>query len=270
MPFEGQGHPVHLVDQNGIPYGVKEVDGKPRVSAVRYTYDIAKGNLTDHTFIRKFGHNDAVGTTQETLWGPGGLYPWPTSAEILKVSSSDVDDDGSPVGNGARTIQLFGLDSDYALQNETITLNGTGVVSTANSYLRVYRAVVLTVGSSGWNEGTISIKDNADAVTLLTIEPFKNQTLAAVFTIPVGNTGFITSWYAATSANQVIEAELYVRPVGESFQVRSLVELNQQTYKDEWEFPESVAAKSDIEMRAKTAAGSGTVSGGFSLWYEAI
>lgn len=267
--FDGQGHPVHFVDEAGVPYGIKEIDGKPRVSAMRYTYDIAEGNIADHTFIRKFGHNDDVGATKETLWNAGGLYPWPAAAEILKVSSSDTDDDGSPVGNGARTIQLFGLDASYALQNETITLNGTGVVSTVSSYLRIYRAAVLTVGSSGWNEGTISIKDNANAVTLLTIEPFKNQTLMAVFTIPAGNNGFITSWYAATSSNKVVEAELYIRPLGESFQVNTLVELNQQPYKDEWEFPEPVAAKSDIEMRASAVAGGGTVSGGFTLWYEA-
>jgi hypothetical protein len=262
------GHPVHLLDENGNPYGIKQIDGKPRVSAMQYTYDIAEGNIADHAFVRKFGHNDDVGATQETLWSSGGLYPWPASAEILKVSSSDADDDGSPVGDGARTIQLFGLDANYALQDEIIILNGLGSVSTGNSYLRVYRAKVMTAGDSGWNEGTISVKDNADSVTLLSIEPLKNQTLAAIFTIPDGNTGYITSWFAATSANKVVEVELFIRPFGEAFQIKTLVELNQQPYKDEWEFPEPVTAKSDIEVRATAVGGGGTVSGGFSLWYE--
>lgn len=262
------GHPIHLQDENGRPYGIKQVGNVPRVSSRPYTYDIAEGSVNGLSFIRKFGHNDDVGASLETVWGAGGLYPWPTSAEILKVSSSDVNDDGDPVNAGARTMQLFGLDANYAVQNETITLNGQTAVVTTKSYIRVYRAVVLTAGASLGNEGTISVKDNADAVTLLTIEPLKNQSLVAIFTIPAGCTGFITSWFAAVSSNQVVEAELFVRPFGQVFQVRTLVEINQQPYDQSWIFPESVPEKSDIDMRAAATGGGGSVSGGFELWYE--
>lgn len=268
MGFEGQGHPVHFIDETGVPYGIRHVDNRPRVSVVQYSYDIAKGNISGHDYIRKFGHNDDVAATAETLWSSGGLYPWPTTAEVLKVSSSDANDDGAPVDAGARTLQLYGLDANYALQDEIITLNGQTAVATDNSYLRVYRAVVLTAGASLGNEGTISIKNNADAVTLLTIEPLKNQSLAALFTIPAGNTGYLASWYAATSSNKVVEVEVYIKPFGEVFQVKTHVEINQTPYKDNWEFPDSIPAKSDIEVRATAAGGGGAVSGGFTLWYE--
>lgn len=46
---------VKLIDPAGVPYGVKQVDGKPRVSSIPYTYDItvgtanaAAGNITVH------------------------------------------------------------------------------------------------------------------------------------------------------------------------------------------------------------------------------
>lgn len=262
------GHPVHLQDETGIPYGIKHVANKIRTSSVPYTYDIAKGNVSSHDHIRKFGHNDDVGATNETLWSAGGLYPWPTAAEILKVSSSDTDDDGDPAGDGARTIQLYGLDANYALQDETIILNGQGSVSTVGTYIRAYRATVLTAGASKWNEGTISVKNNADAVTLLTVEPLHNQSLVAAFTIPAGCTGYVVSWYGATSSNKVTEVEMYIRPFGQVFQIRTLVELNQQPFREEWIFPEAIPEKSDIEMRAAATGGGGAVSGGFTLWYE--
>lgn len=268
MAFAGQGHPVHFVDENGIPYGLKQVDNKPRVTTTTFEEDIGLGNVSGATHVRKFGRNPAVGNTLETLWGGGGIYPWPAAAEILKVSSSDVNDDGDPASTGALTIEIFGCDASYVLQNETITLNGQTAVATANSYLRVHRAIVRTAGNSGWNEGTISIKDNADAVTLLTIEPFKNQSLMGIYTIPAGNTGHILSWYASTAANLITIAELYIRPLGEVFQVKTTIELNQQRDKDHWEIPENVSEKSDIEMRATVGGGGGAVSGGFTLWHS--
>lgn len=33
-------HGTGLVDENGLPYGVKHVNNKPRVSSVDYLYDI--------------------------------------------------------------------------------------------------------------------------------------------------------------------------------------------------------------------------------------
>lgn len=265
--FDGQGHPVHFVDETGIPYGIKHVDNKPRVTTSSFEHDIGLGDVADHTHIRKFGRNTAVGNTLETVWGGGGLYPWPAGAEILKVSSSDVNDDGDPESTGAFNIQLFGCDASYVLQDETITLNGQTAVATTKSYLRIHRAIVRDAGASGWNEGTISVKDNADAVTLLTIEPFKNQTLMAIYTIPAGSTGHLLSWYAATSANLVAVPELYIRPFGEVFQVKATVEINQEPYKDAWEVPDTITEKSDIEMRATVSGGGGAVSGGFTLWH---
>ena len=34
---------ARLVDENGVIYGVKQADSKPRVSAIPYTYDLARG-----------------------------------------------------------------------------------------------------------------------------------------------------------------------------------------------------------------------------------
>lgn len=69
-----------LIDENGSAYGIKQVDGKPRVSNMSYLYDIAEGNVSGHTPWSKIGFNPAVTTSEEDIWSFGGSYVFPTSA----------------------------------------------------------------------------------------------------------------------------------------------------------------------------------------------
>ena len=69
----------------------------------------------------KFGKNPDVGNTEETIWDAGGLYSWQSAAESLEILSSEVAD--AAAGTGARTVTVKGLDSNYELLSETVTLN---------------------------------------------------------------------------------------------------------------------------------------------------
>ncbi len=100
---------VKPVDENGVAYGVKHIENKPRVSSMPYLYDVAEGNIPDHMAINKFGHNNAVGTTWETIWTGSNLYPYMTVADQLEVLSDDANDDDADTG--AWTVQLSGLDA---------------------------------------------------------------------------------------------------------------------------------------------------------------
>jgi len=51
---------ARLVDENGVIYGVRQVNNKPRVSAMPYTYDIAEGNIPDHHIFDGYGSREAV------------------------------------------------------------------------------------------------------------------------------------------------------------------------------------------------------------------
>ena len=236
----------------------RELESKVWLSTISYTHDIAAGHMPGCGYVRKFGYNPEVVEAQETIWSAGGLYPWPDSAEVLKVSSDNADD----IGN---TILLSGLAGNYVRQSETIVLNGTTPVDTEYSYIRVFRAEV-TSGDAA--DGTISVKDNANTTTLLVIDAGKGQTLMSVYTIPAGKTGFLISWYAGTSANQTVEVELYIRPFGKVFQIKSIMHIYRSPYKDTWLFPDSIPAMSDIDLRASNGVGGGSVSGGFTLWYK--
>lgn len=88
---------------------------------------------------------------------------FPAAAATLGVASTSVND--TSAGTGARTVLIDGLDSNYDRMTEVITLNGQTKVTTTKSFLRINDATVLTVGSLGWNEGTIYFGDSTQTFT---------------------------------------------------------------------------------------------------------
>ena len=53
-----------------------------------FELQVARGQITGHKTIFKFGYNSDVGNTKETIWEQGGLYAYPASATVMTVSSS--------------------------------------------------------------------------------------------------------------------------------------------------------------------------------------
>ncbi len=213
---------------------------------------IAQGNLSGYSNVQKFGHNPALGTTLETIWGEDSLYLYPAAATQMTVSSSDVDDDTA--GTGALTVEILGLNANYVEVMETLAIGGQDPVTTDSSYLRVFRAIVKTAGSSGWNEGTIYVGTGAvvsgvpeNVFTI--IEPFNNQTLQAFYTIPANKTGYITKWYMTIGNGKELTSFLVVRPLGEVFQVKQEFILYQTPFVIDFSVPLRVEEKSDIEIR---------------------
>ena len=78
--------------------------------------------------ILKFGNNAVVGTDEETIWDQGGIYAYPTSAIVMKCSSSNT-------GDTSTVISVSGLDENYNELTESVTLNGQTAVNTTNFLL---------------------------------------------------------------------------------------------------------------------------------------
>ncbi len=105
--------------------------------------------------VHKYGRNlDLDAAVPETIWDKGGSYVWPSGSEKVKVVSSSVAD--TAAGTGLRTIRIDGLDANWDLQSETITLNGTTPVEGDLDFLRVFKQKGLTAGSGGTNAGIIT------------------------------------------------------------------------------------------------------------------
>jgi hypothetical protein len=105
------------------------------------------------------------------------------TAGPLSVSSSSANDDGAPVGTGALTLTVFGLDIYFKRQEETFTLNGQTAVVGTKYFRRVLGAIVATAGTGLVNAGDIYVVP-AGSVTLAAGVP--NATTNMLVKVPVG------------------------------------------------------------------------------------
>jgi len=259
---------VELVDENGDAYGVKQIDNKPRVSAMPYLYDIAEGNVANHETFRGLGYNADVGTSWETVHVAGGIRDYLTVAERLQIVSTDADDDGSPAGNGARTVKVVGLDADWKEYDETITMNGTTNVTTANSFIRVFYLEVVTAGATGANEGTITASNNADTTVLETMTIGENKSHSAVYTIPVGHVGYLVQFTAFEASSKGSRLAGWIRLQGGIWTLEREIVLLDSGVVVPLPVPMQIPEKTDLEWRAEAVLAGAVVTGSFEGWIE--
>lgn len=212
-----------------------------------------------HFTVNKFGRNPDVdtGTTPEDIWSGGGEYPFPSSPVSLEIlSSAAADDDGD---TGANTVEIEGLDANWELQTETVTMNGVAAVNLAKQYIRIFRAKVLTAGTDGENAGIITIRDQG-AGTIRAIIDFNaalgggaGQTLMAIYTIPAGKKGVIRRHWARLDRFPGTDAQMriVIRPFGGAWLTKETWSIS-ETNNHDVEYPNGagieVTEKTDIRM----------------------
>lgn len=138
--------------------------------------------------VTALGNNPDIdsGTLPEDVWSVGGVYPWMTAATALEVVSTSASD--AAAGVGARTITIFGLDTNYVEVNQTITLNGLTPVAVPTSLFRINSALIMSAGSSKVNVGDINIRRVSGGTIQAQIPVGYGISRQAIYTVPAGNT----------------------------------------------------------------------------------
>ena len=219
---------------------------------------IARGHSTGYKSIYKFGYNPDLDTTEETIWGNGGNYPWFDNDLTVFISSSSVNDTGT--GTGARTVQVQGLDENYKEIEETLTLNGQSQVTSQLSYLRIYRAFVTLAGSGAKAAGTIYLgasgANSGVPTTVYASLSFGNQTQIAAYTVPAGFTLYIDdiNFTAALSqANKTVTCSFHSRDYNSNvFRTRFINVLQSNQLVTKFKYAQPFYEKTDLECRAYT------------------
>lgn len=233
---------------------------------------ISSGALQGYSVIHKFGRNPSVGGAPETIWMYGGKYVYLTSPSTIYAHSTDTED--SATGTGARTITVQGLDANYNLIEETIT-SRSGIAST-NLFLRVFRAFVATAGTTTTNEGNVLISTaaNGGGVVLADIGLIGTgttfglgQTQLALYTIPAGKTGYLTSWNIGVgSYNDQVTSTLKTRKFGSDAPFRStdIMDIPGGLHTKNYSIPIKLTEKTDVEVIAIASTGT-QVSSAFEI-----
>ena len=239
-----------------------------------FILDVTQGIISGYSCINKFGRNDDIDSTSgfEAIWNGGGSYTGqdPIAAETLEIFSSDVNDDAA--GTGARTVRIFGLDENWVEQTEEIIMDGTTAVDTVNTYIRQYRARVLTAGSGLVNAGDITARQKTTTANITMVLPSGyNSTMIAAFTIPANKTGYIVQLFAVVAGKTIAESNVQwkVRPFGETYQVQeefTLLAAGSSYINREYSIPKGpYTAKTDIVVEADTNQNNTGIAAGFGV-----
>jgi len=242
---------------------------------------VAMGEVAEYSSANKFGHNPSA-TTGDDVWHGGGKYEfYPTSAVSVDIKSSDADDDDGDTG--ARTCVIYGLDENWEEQtSEVITLNGTSEVAIAGTWMRIFRLIVLTAGSTGTNEGLITVQNVGAAGGLsdntvgISVGAGDGQTQQSIYTVPAGKTAYFVKGYVGLADDdkngEVAEFQWQARPnngVTGAWAVKGEMGCNSGG-SGNWQYEYGVPAgpipeKTDIRIRVVGATATLGVVGGYDL-----
>jgi len=221
----------------------REVSSISRVGTSEpFELQVSRNQISYHTPLFKYGYNPLIINVNETVWDVGGLYAYPGSAVVMTVTSaSGATDEGVK-------ITLFGLDTNYAEQSEEVTLNASGVATTENTYLRVFRAYV-----SGDTAPAGNVNITNGGTTYARVTAGENQTLMAVYTVPAGKTLYVTQGVAThgtETSGAYMTVRFAVRNFGGVFRTATKVDIIGGEILFPFIYPLRIEEKSDIEVRA--------------------
>ena len=223
----------------------------------KYALQIRRGNWAEKGLF-KFGFNQ-VSTTEETIWDGGGIYVYPSSAGAMTVTSA-----GGATDEGVK-ITVQGLDQNYAIASEEVTLNASGVATTTTTFIRVNRAFV---SGSAAITGDATIANGGTTYAKILID--ENQTLMCVWTVPAGYTAYIQEGYigsGTSTVNKYTTARIVTREFGGVFRSQFKSTLTNTTIKVDLGLPIVCPEKTDIEFRAKTSSGDDDISATLAIVY---
>ena len=225
--------------------------------------NLSRGKLRNAYPVHKFGANTAPANGQEeTVWDGSNLYPWSTwdaGADNVYLKSSVSGDTGI-------TVFIQGLDENYALQSEVVTLDGTDsttAVASQNTYTRLFR---MYNTSSTDATGDISAHYASGSGTVVAqINVSQGQTLMAVYTVPAGHCALLCEYDFSGSAHAPITSRLMVRPFGNVFRNQHQAATYGGQYHKEFKVPLKITEKSDIDIRVTSGTGASNIASTFEL-----
>jgi hypothetical protein len=232
---------------------------------------ISRGQIQGHSSVIVFGYNPDVDTTEESVWPDGGTIPHPTVASVLKISSSSAND--TSAGTGARTVVIEGLNGDFNVVSETVTLNGQTAVNTVNSYLYVNGFYVASVGSGGENAGNINagtgvVTAGVPAVLYDIIAAGYNNRTTGHYCVPAGYTGYMNEGlFSAGQASGATAVTGFLKQHGTDgiLRVGAVTTVNNNSTMYNFEQPYVIPEKNCVGATAIGSASNNAVSSYFSI-----
>jgi hypothetical protein len=220
-----------------------------------WTVQIAQGLIAGHTVEAVSGYNPST-SAGDAVWSAAAPYPWSSLATAqtlyLKSSTNNATDRSMP-------ILITGLDSNYTLQTEVVTLNAADsrtVVASTNQFLRIHS---IMCNGTDTNVGDITAHVTSGTGTIVSkLSTGRGRAQAGVYTVPAGYTGYLFKGDASSTAATVVN--FMGRYFGKAFMVLHVAIVDNSTYIYDFPFPMVLPEKTDMYTTIEAGSGKTAVN----------
>jgi len=247
--------------KNGLP--VSDTIGLPtRVINDEALISYARGKAVTEAdvlnayLIDKSGATETLGTsanTMSTVWGGTGLYPWNTfTGTGDKIYIKSVTNDPKVQG---KSVTIEGLDSNYDILIETVTLHPTDTttpVSTVNNFYRTNKMYLTGNNTNNLpHDYNIELRYGSSSGTLIgKMNAPWGRGQNCFYTVPRGYEGFILSINGNGGKMDEITSSLWFHPYGGTWTLQKSFKFISGTFDHNFRTPLRISEKSDVEIRA--------------------
>ena len=195
-----------------------------------------------YSVVNKFGLNFDIdtGSTPETIWANGGVFPFLDTGISMSINSSAAAD--TLAGTGAQKIRVTYYQTDNTEVIVDKDLDGVNLVLLDADTKIVTRIQVIQTGSGNTNAGKISVVDTATGLIVYqSVEIGEGQTLSAVQICPKGKKGLIKKHYVTYAKFQspagTADMRLKLRQANGSILTKHAVEISTIKEFDDYVYP---------------------------------
>jgi len=232
---------------------------------------VTESDVLNSYLIDKSGSTETLGTspaTMVTVWDEGGLYPWTTftgsGAHIFVASATD-----DPKMRGV-AITIEGLDSNYNLISEVVTMDAsdtTTVQETTTNFYRIVNAIVTGTNTNSIpNDYDITFKyGSSGGTTVAKILATYGATQSCTYTIPAGYQAFILSVNGSSGQQDEITTMIWKRPFNSAWSQVKTFKFISGSFDHNMRTPLVFNEKTDIEIRAYALVESSRIGTEFQL-----
>lgn len=232
---------------------------------------VTESDVLNSYLIDKSGSTETLGTssaTMTTVWDGGGLYPWTTftgsGAHIFVASATD----DAKMRGVAITIE--GLDSNYNLISEVVTMDAsdtTTVQETTQNFYRIVKATVTGTNTNSIpNDYDITFKYGSSGGTVVAkILATYGATQSCTYTIPAGYQAFILAVNGSSGQQDEITTMIWKRPFNSAWSQVKTFKFISGSFEHNMRTPLVFNEKTDIEIRAYALVESSRIGTEFQL-----
>ena len=232
---------------------------------------VTETDVLNSYLIDKSGATETLGTSAQTMvtvWDGVGLYPWNTftgsGAHIFVASATD----DAKMRGVAITIQ--GLDSNYALISEVVTMDASDTTTVKETTTNFYRIVKATVTGTNTNsipnDYDITFKyGSSGGTTVAKILATYGATQSCTYTVPAGYQAFILAVNGSSGQSDEITTMIWKRPFNGAWSQVKTFKFISGSFEHNMRTPLTFNEKTDIEIRAYALVESSRIGTEFQL-----